>query len=213
MKYIKSTIILAIFLLTSQMAVSQLYPRVDMMTGYGYTLYNLEGYSQTGYVPALGRFMVEFGDYIEAGAELQMHILAPTFALEHPFTEKEAYREKFRSGYVGGVFRFYPFEDVLIDRILFGRIGLGWHFLNRKAIFYTDDYMNTEKYLDNEKETVRYSDPFGFNIGIGTNLGDDYRFTGALLYNFKRNTLAKDEDEYFGAGSFVLQLGFSMPLY
>lgn len=213
MKHIVKALLLTGLLLASHLAHSQLYPRVSAVTGYGRTFYKLDNHSQTGYVPVMGRFLVEFGDYIEAGAEVQMHALAPTFALKHPFTNKIAFKEKYRSGYVGGVFRFYPFEDVLIDRILFGRIGLGWNFLNRKVIQYTEEYRQTEKYLDSDKEKIQYTDPLGFNIGAGTNLGDDYRFVAALLYNYKRNTLKENDDVRFGAGSIVLHLGFSMPLY
>jgi len=186
------------------------YPRVDIVSGYGRTLYKLDGYTQTGYVPVSGRFMMEFGDYFEGGAELKMHILAPTFALQHPFTENEGFTEKYRFGYVGGAVRFYPAYG---NRYFFTRIGLGWNFLNRKDTKYSQSYLETEKYLEDEEEKTSYTDPFGFNLGVGTYLGDDFRFVAALIYHFKMNTLETDKDERYLASALGLQLGFSIPLY
>ena len=180
---------------------------LEAFAGYGRTLYDLDEHSQAGFISA-GMRAVYYNMPVEIGAEAKFHIMSPTFTLEHPFYEKVAYEEKFRFHYIGTVFRYYPLDE----EYFFGRAGAGWVFNNRKVFLYEEEYVKNEGYIDDDKDKkrVNLTNPFSFNLGVGGAIpfkGND-KLMASLLYYYKKNVLAEDEDVSYTAGHLSLQFTF-----
>lgn len=203
----KQAIILTILLTISMSAYSQFdfdRPQFDIFAGYGRTMYDLDEHSQAGFVPFGARVTIG-EDVVKLGLEVNANLYSPTYTLAHPFTDEEAYKEKYRSTYFGALGRYY-----IIENFLFVRAGAGVHFLNKKKFIYTDDYKDAEPYLTDDDEVVDYKNTFGFNIGGGISIGEDSRLIASLIYNYKKNTLKDDEDESFNASTISLVLAISI---
>lgn len=197
------TILALVAIVNMQSGVAQ--QRVDIVTGFGRTMFDLDNHSQAGFVPVYLRGSLGEDDVFQVGGELMFNLYAPTFVLKHPFTNEEAFNEKFRGNYIGAFGRgFIPGTPA------FGRLGLGLNFNTRKRTNYTPEYMDNEPYLDESHEKVQYKSSFGFNLGVGAAIGDEMRLTTTLLYSYRKNTLKDDEDVSFNASSIALVLGISL---
>ncbi len=180
----------------------------EAFIGYGRTHYDLENYTQAGFVPVGLRLAILPINFIDFGAEFRFNAYSPTFALKHPFTDSEAYVEKFRSNYLGGFVRVYPIPMI---RLFFVRAGLGYNFNNRKKILYSDDYLMQEPYISENKK-IEFDNSLSGNIGIGMSIGENPRAMISILYNFKNNVDLNNANEKYRANSLVLNLSVGMGL-
>ncbi|GEM_PF-5182392 len=184
--------------------------KTEVFVGYARTSYDLpQNDGQTGFVPAGVSFLVEVADGVEVGAQARANAYSPTFEMEHPYTDKTAFKQKYRGVNAAVIGRYYA----PIDFPVYGQLGFGAFVGGRQKTIYEKDYLENEPWLEDEvtkfrRQTVKYKPSFLFEIQAGCLLGMSENLNVFIRYSHHKNKLKDDvNDEGFRAADFMLGVG------
>ena len=182
--------------------------KTEAYIGYARTMYDLpQNDGQTGFVPAGVAFLVEVADGVEVGVDARANAYSPTFKMKHPYTDHNAFTQKYRGVNTAVIGRYYA----PIDFPVYGQLGFGMFVGGRQKTIYTKDYVKAEPWLEDEitkfrRQTVKYKPSFLFEIQAGCLLADNLNLF--IRYSNHKNKLKDDvNDEGYRAADFMFGVG------
>ncbi|NTW33539.1 MAG: hypothetical protein HGB12_13110 [Bacteroidetes bacterium] len=164
-------------------------------SGYGRTLYNMDGYKSTSFSPVGVRASI--GTWgIQLGVDCNTNISNPMFSFNGPYTGKNDSTITIKDSYLGVMLRFPMADDVKnFEVILRGGAGM---YLSKKEVQYSSTYILNQgfsNYTQKFKDSFACNVALGFSFPLGEILDSRLHFNLEGQYNY-------NERKYYGHKNF-----------